>query len=65
MDKSGAIVKSFKNSAPEIERMVSDEGLKIKHGEIDMHVSKKLSCAVEEKTSEAEEVKNSFTLLCL
>ena len=65
MDKSRTIVKTFENPAPEIERMVSDEGLKSKHGEIDMHVSKKLSCAVEEKTSEADEVKNSFTLLCL
>ena len=37
--------------------MLSDEGLKRKHGEIDMHDSKKLTCVVEEKTSEAEEVK--------
>ncbi|GMN69087.1 hypothetical protein TIFTF001_038138 [Ficus carica] len=47
--------ESSKKSAPEIERMVSDEGLKRKHGEIEVKDSKKLISALEEKISEAEE----------
>ncbi|GMN60739.1 hypothetical protein TIFTF001_029838 [Ficus carica] len=42
--------------------MVSDEGLKRKHGEIGVHESKKLTCAIEEKTSEAEEVFHNIVM---
>ena len=49
--------ESSKKPAPEIERMVSNEGLKRKQGEIEVKDSKKLKSAVEDKISEAEEVK--------
>ncbi|GMN63944.1 hypothetical protein TIFTF001_033023 [Ficus carica] len=51
--------ESSKKPAPEIERMVSDEGLKRKQGEIEVNDSKKLKSAIEEKISEAEEAVRS------
>ncbi|GMN38294.1 hypothetical protein TIFTF001_007533 [Ficus carica] len=42
--------------------MVSDEGLKRKHGEIEVKDSKKLISAVEEKISEAEEVFHNIVM---
>ena len=42
--------------------MVSDEGLKRKQGEIKVNDSKKLKSAVEEKISEAEEVKKLISV---
>ena len=43
-----------------VNKQMSDKGLKRKQGEMDMHdsnESQKLTCAVEENTYEAEEVK--------
>ncbi|GMN63668.1 hypothetical protein TIFTF001_032732 [Ficus carica] len=48
--------KISKKPAPESERRVAEEGLKRKHGEIEVKESKKAKRAVEEKISEAEEV---------
>ena len=63
MEKSGRRVKTSKNSTTEIERVGSDEGLKRKHAEIDLddsNESQKLTCVVEQKKTEAEEVKKTF-----
>ena len=49
--------ESSKKPAPEMERMMSDEGLKREHREMEVNDSKKLISAVEEKISEAEGVK--------
>ncbi|GMN22902.1 hypothetical protein TIFTF001_047505 [Ficus carica] len=54
--------ESSKKPAPEIERMVSDERLKRKQGEIKVEDSKKLISAVEEKISEAEEVFHNIVM---
>ena len=66
MEKSSRRVKTSKNPTTEIERVGSDEGLKRKQVEIDMqdsNESQKLTSAVKQKTTEAEEVKNIH--LCL
>ena len=49
--------KSSKKPAPESERMVAEGRLKRKQGEIEVKESKKPKSVVEEKISEAEEVK--------
>ncbi|GMN62895.1 hypothetical protein TIFTF001_032030 [Ficus carica] len=54
--------ESSKKPSPEIERMVSDEGLMRKQGEIEVKDSKKLINAVEEKISEAEEVFHNIVM---
>ncbi|GMN35757.1 hypothetical protein TIFTF001_005517 [Ficus carica] len=46
--------KSSKKPAPESEKRVAEEGLKIKHGEIEVKESKKPKSVVEEKISEVE-----------
>ena len=59
MEKSSHREKTSKNTSTEIDRMGSDGGLKRKHAEIDFddsNESRKLTCAVEEKITEAEEV---------
>ncbi|GMN52904.1 hypothetical protein TIFTF001_022027 [Ficus carica] len=54
--------ESSKKPAPKIERMVSDEGLKRKQGEIEVNDSKELISAVEEKISEVEEVFHNIVM---
>ena len=49
--------KSSKKPAPESERRVAEKGLKRKQWEIEVKKSKKPKSVVEEKISEAEEVK--------
>ena len=49
--------KISKKPAPESKRMVAEERLKRKQGEIEVKESKKPKSAVEEKISKAEEVK--------
>ncbi|GMN66678.1 hypothetical protein TIFTF001_035743 [Ficus carica] len=52
--KRPSVEESSKKPAPEIERMVSNKGLKRKQGEIEVNDSKKLINAVEKKISDAE-----------
>ncbi|GMN47950.1 hypothetical protein TIFTF001_017127 [Ficus carica] len=56
-DKKPSVEKISKKPAPERKRRLAEEGLKRKHGEIEVKESKKAKRAVEEKMiSEAEEV---------
>ena len=50
--------ESAKKTVPDMERMVSDAGLKQKHGGIDVNDSKKLISSVEGRISTADEVIN-------
>ncbi|GMN34891.1 hypothetical protein TIFTF001_048395 [Ficus carica] len=54
--------KSSKKSAPGSERRVAEEGLKRKHGKIEVKESKKPENTVEEKISEAEEVFHNIVM---
>ncbi|GMN49606.1 hypothetical protein TIFTF001_018764 [Ficus carica] len=60
--KRSSADKSSKSPVPAIERMVSDAGLKRKHGEMDVKDSKKLISSVEDKISKAEEVFHNIVM---
>ena len=61
MDKSSRRGKTSKNTSTEIDNLGSDGGLKRKQAEIDCddaNESRKLTYVVEDKITEAEEVRN-------